>query len=180
MSRRRAARSLVGAMIALVLLCADARAGTPFTVGTGARPDLAMDTSGLAHVVWRERIDANNYATRYCQIPAGATACANAQTLGSPTGADDPLIVLGDAVYVVVPHYVADTVDVFTSTNGGASFAGPVTLTQGDPNNRLVGTGYEEAVFGPDQSISLTTWTPGQYFLNSPVPPVAGRATAAN
>src|SRR3954449_5929612 len=143
MSRRRAARSLAGAMIALVLLCADARAGTPFTVGTGAHPDLAMDASGLAHVVWRERVDANNYAIRYCQIPAGATACANAQTLGSPTGLDDPLVVPGAPLYVVVPHYVSDTVDVFTSTNGGASFAGPVTLTQADPNNRLAGTGSE-------------------------------------
>src|SRR4051812_22169133 len=180
MSRRRAARSLVGAMIALVLLCADAQAGTPFTVGTGAHPDLAIDPGGLAHVVWRERIDANSYATRYCQIPPGATACANAQTLGGPTGLDDPLVVLGDAVYVIVPHYVSDTVDVFTSTNDGASFAGPVTLSEADPSNRLAGTNTEDAVFGPGQSISLTTWNPGQYFLNFPVPAVAGRATAAN
>src|SRR3954467_13860579 len=117
MSRRRVARSLAGAALAVALLCPPAWAGTPFTIGTGAHPDLAMDASGLAHVVWRERVDANNYAIRYCQIPAGATACANAQTLGSPTGLDDPLVVLGDALYVVVPHYVSDTVDVFTSTN---------------------------------------------------------------
>jgi hypothetical protein len=181
MSRMTLARSMAGAALALVLLCANAQAGTPFTIGTGAHPDLAMDAGGVAHVVWRERDAGGNYVSHYCQIPPGATACANAQTLGGPNpGLDDPLVVLGDAVYVLVPHYVADTVDVFTSTNGGASFTGPVTLSEASPSNKLVGTDYEDAVFGPGQSISLATWNPGQYFLNFPVPAAAGRVSAAN
>src|SRR4051794_26186255 len=115
MTRNRLARSLVGATIALALLCPAAQAGTPFTLGNGAHPDIAMDAGGLAHVVWRERLDASNYAIRYCQVVPGSQSCGQTQTIGGPTGLDDPLVVLGDAVYIVVPHYVSDTVDVFSS-----------------------------------------------------------------
>src|SRR4051812_38305870 len=177
MTRTRLARALPGGAIALALLCPAAHAGTPFTLGNGAHPDVAMDASGVAHVVWRERLDASNYAIRYCQVAAGAQACGQTLTLGGPTGLDDPLVVIGDAVYVVVPHYVSDTVDVFSSANG---FASAVTLTEATPSNRIVGTNSEDAIFGPGQSITLTTWNPGQYVLNFPVPATAGPVTAAN
>lgn len=172
---------LAGTAVALALMCSAARAGPAFTVGNGSSPDVAMDPTGAAHVVWRERTSSTDYVIHSCRIPAGATACTGTQSLETLQTIDDPLIVIGDALYVIVPHYVTNSVDIFTSTDGGASFGAPATITEADPsNNQLAGTTSEDAVFGPGNSLSITTWNPGEYFLNVPTPVTAGRAQAAD
>src|SRR3954451_10307395 len=176
------ARSVAGMLLALVVLSAPARADAPFTIGSGGSPDIAVDPSGGAHIVYRQPNGADRYDVKYCRLPAGAKACQVSLTLGGPVDLDDPMVVLGGgAVYVVVPHYVSNTLDVFVSTDNGASFSGPVSFTDADPNNnRLAGTQSEDALFGPGQSLSITTWNPGQYYLNLPLPLTGGPVTAAN
>src|SRR3954464_2340320 len=50
----------------------------PFTVGTGALPDIAVDEEGAAHVVWKEVAkpgSGNADVLHYCKVPRGQKRC---------------------------------------------------------------------------------------------------------
>ena len=63
--------------LGLLLAAPAAPAATPFTVGSGNHPDIAVDPSGSAHVVWDEHDGgATGDTIGYCQVPKGGNACA--------------------------------------------------------------------------------------------------------
>ena len=63
-----------------------AHAATPFNVGTGLTPNVAVDSTGAGHVVWQ--IDDAGDRIGYCRVPKNATACDVApELISSPTGA---------------------------------------------------------------------------------------------
>lgn len=60
----------------------------PHTIGSGSFPQVAVDGSGTAYVVWQGS-NASNQPTGqvvYCMIPDGATACAHTGVLATGAG----------------------------------------------------------------------------------------------
>jgi hypothetical protein len=127
----RPARLLLLAVVALLVFApaAGAEVLNPFTAGTGAHPDVAVDSSGIGHVVWDESVPGADDPLHYCQVPAGGSACAIQITLHPPEEA------VGRSSYVFAPS--PSTVYVvsfrccghpqegnwlFTSTDGGHTF----------------------------------------------------------
>jgi hypothetical protein len=93
---------------------------------------VVEDSSGNGYLTWNAPTVGGNKKVEFCKVPAGGT-CAKSMTLGLPTGAMwgnydllNPFPILGavsGTVMVVDPSYIYDTVAVWTSTNGGASFS---------------------------------------------------------
>jgi hypothetical protein len=145
----------------------------PFQVGTGKHPDVSVDTTGRAHVVWDE--DSGAVATadplHYCIVPAGGDACASQRTF------DPPLDAIGRATYVFTPNPDRVLIEtyrccgdlegnyVYESTDGGQTF-GPV---------RRIGRidHQQNAVFGPGEAISGASISTFQRM------PLTGSAAAA-
>jgi hypothetical protein len=119
-------RLLAPAVVLCALAPATANAGTPFTVGEGDAPHLAVDGSGTAHVVWVD----NSPKMFYCQVPRGAQACAAPpRVIDQPgTGGVAYVVHLGSTIHLVSPNYPQQTTVLWTSTDGGATFAGPTTV----------------------------------------------------
>src|SRR5687767_3605296 len=91
-----AMRKLIPALAAgaaLIATAPAASAATAFNLGTGSHPDVAVDTTGTAHIV----VDLPDERLRYCQVPRGQTACAVEQTLTPPAEA------IGRSSYIFVP-----------------------------------------------------------------------------
>jgi hypothetical protein len=153
-----ATRRLIAPLVAAAALAAAAvpaaHAATSFQIGTGAHPDIAVDQSGTAHVVWDENSGQVGVADplHYCQLPRGATACASERVL-SP-----PLEAIGRSSYVFVPTAGRVLVEtyrccgpgegnyLYESNDGGATF-GPARQI-GDIDHD------SDAVFGPGETIS--------------------------
>ena len=139
---------LIVALSALALLVAapGASAATSFQLGSGQFPDVAVDAGGTAHIV----VDLPDEKVRYCQIPRGQTTCAVDQSLTPPAEAS------GRSTYVFLPapgrvvittHRCCspDATFAYTSTDNGATFAGPTQIGNLDT---------EAAVFGPGEAVS--------------------------
>lgn len=133
-----------------------AGAATPFTVGTGQFPDVAVDSTGTSHVVWDEH-DGGPTGDNigYCQIPKGATACAT----GPQRGIDAVAEGIGRSTYVFVPspnrvvivsHRCCspDATIAYVSTNNGLSFADGVTIGTLDVEDGVLGG--DDAFYGVD------------------------------
>src|SRR3954471_18486579 len=81
-SRRR--QVVAGALGGLVFAClaffpVSARAvGPPMPIGNGDQPNVAIDGSGTAHIVWNSQ-DAKKLF--YCRIARGASTCTAPQEL---------------------------------------------------------------------------------------------------
>lgn len=115
---------LAAALASMAVLAPVASAATPFTVGDGKTPHLAVDpASGTAHLVWRN--DPANHIT-YCRIPRGAGACDVKVDLDASNGGlgpGSPFVLLdGSTVRIVESIYSLNKTAVFTSSDGGASW----------------------------------------------------------
>ncbi len=66
-------------------LPAAAQAATPFNVGAGDTPQVAVDSTGAGHIVWDISSDAGA-RIGYCRVPKNATACDVARELSFPGG----------------------------------------------------------------------------------------------
>lgn len=134
-------------LLGLVLLAlgpAGAPAATPFTVGPGKAPRLAVDDAGSAHVVFSAEAASLSQpdAVGYCRVPRGATACDVQATLQYPPGdaaarGRGPQVFTPSAGKVVVigncwscaGGTIKERLVRWTSTDGGATFSAPVELT---------------------------------------------------
>ena len=90
--------ALVASCLALFLLgTASAGAATPFTVGSGETPDIAVDPSGKAHLAFLDK-SPDPQVARYCQLSRNGIACAAAKSFEE----GDPSSVFGRA-HVFLP-----------------------------------------------------------------------------
>jgi hypothetical protein len=113
-------RALALGALACGLLGPAAHAGTPFTVGTGQDPHLLVDGSGTAHVVWT-----SDTTLVYCQVPRGATACANAQRVAAGIAPDSPFVVQRNGeLAIVMPRDASGDTYAWRSFDGGATWPG--------------------------------------------------------
>ena len=76
-------RATVAAVALLLLTAAGSRAARPFTLTTaGIYPQLAVDRSGSANIVWTTLTGGTNTIT-YCEIPDHGTHCAISHTFAT-------------------------------------------------------------------------------------------------
>ena len=132
--------ALAAAVAALLVLAAPAhaafkRAPIPLGPGDGGSPSAVMDAAGGAHVVWGIAED----LIGYCALPAGARACARSATLALDARAGRPIILRraqDGALFVVAGRDDFDSdpdesVWVFSSADGGVTWAGPAPIGVG-------------------------------------------------
>lgn len=180
---------LVAAIVVVALwgTTASALAGAPITLSTsGSNPDVAVDSAGTAHIVW----DGTGSAAgnlEYCQIPAGGTACADAQSFPTTDEGNARVLLGPSAEEVVLLDTGAGGTD--TAVNAWVSMDGGQTFSSG-PNGAggVVGGGFttqggsDADRFDTDQRPAFgpggfgASWMDGDgYYENFPVnagPPV--------
>ena len=132
---------------AFLALAPAAGAATSFQIGTGSKPDVAVDSNGAAHIV----VDLADEKLRYCQVPRGQTACAFDRTLTPPadaSGRSSYVFLPAPGRVVIATHRCCspDATLAYESTDNGATFGGPVTIGDLDFQGN--------AVFGPGEAIS--------------------------
>ncbi|HEX2088090.1 MAG TPA: hypothetical protein VHF89_20555 [Solirubrobacteraceae bacterium] len=130
-----------------VALCAvlapAAQAGTPFTVGEGRDPHLAIGPGDVAHIVWRDE-------TRrifHCRLPRGRADCQPLNTIDAGTDAAAPYALIGAGgagLYLLMPHYVEDRTYMWQSSDDGMTWGPRQTIY-----SHGGGTGSSEPVLGP-------------------------------
>lgn len=175
----KAKRTLFAASVAAFCLAAvpAAQASTPFTFGMGTEPDLAVDSAGTAHVAWHDISRAvGQDVVLYCQIPRGARACTNSQTLYTGRIGARPHVLLPTAgqVIVVLGEDQCGVADFCTlvrrSADGGAGFGPVQTVADPEGSGSLSGPAATgDAVYGPGDSISYVNGsaTAGMFFTNA-------------
>lgn len=132
MEPTRCFRTAIGALLPVVALlgcAAGAQAGIPFTVASGASPDVAVDAEGTAHIVWQQDPD----ALRYCQVRRGATSCSSPPVrltarLSPTAGSAHVFLPGGSNVLLSTTRCCPVEIDVYSSSDGGATFGGPVQI----------------------------------------------------
>ncbi len=176
-----AKRKLISiALVAIWLAAAPAaQASTPFQFGMGSEPDIAVDDSGTAHVVWKDiSPPAGQELVYYCRIPHGKRGCEGNQALYTGTAGARPHVLLpgGGQVVVLLGEDQCGVADFCTfarrSTNGGVSFGSVQAIADPEGSGSLTGpdsTG--DAVHGPGDSVSYVnaSATAGMFFTNAPL-----------
>jgi hypothetical protein len=132
-------------VIACLAMPACAQAGTPFTAGSGANPDIAVGSDGTGHVVWET--DAANTQVGYCRVSSEATACNRGEILSFP-GSTEAQSAGKARVFAPAPEKVVivagcwecptgtqDRIYRWISTNNGSSFGAPVEIGTGPETN---------------------------------------------
>jgi hypothetical protein len=170
-------RPLLLATLLVLALAPAAHAGSPFLVGSGDRPDVAVDSAGTAHVVWNEHSGSSAVPDplHYCQIPPRGSGCTHAQTLTAPlstTGRDSYVFTPSPGRVIVESFRCCGTGEgnyAFESTDGGITFA---------PGHLIGHIDHEEAaIFGPGEAISGATIATFQRMpLAGPAPAETTRA----
>src|SRR3954452_6906655 len=130
-----------------------------FQVGTGGKPQVAVDANGTAHVVWNVTISGVDQPDElhYCQVPAGATACSGEKVLVAPLdaiGRASYVFTTSDGRVVVETYRCCNTAStgprpgnyVFESSDGGATFSAARQIGNLDHQS--------DAAFGPGNAIS--------------------------
>lgn len=121
-------RSLLPALLAgaLLLAPAAAHAGTPFTVGEGRAPHVALGPGDVAHVVWNDETD----KVFHCRLPRGAAECDPLTTIeiGTSEAAPFALVAPDGAVLIAMPHYVDEKTYLWRSADGGRTFGPRQTI----------------------------------------------------
>ena len=121
---------LLALLAALAAAAPASAAVTPRFLGTGHDPGVAVDRKGTAHVAWFTDGAASTGAVEYCQVRRRARTCTLRRTfplLESAAAKAQVLIPRPGTVHIVVPVVNDDTL-LFSSGDGGATFAPPVPL----------------------------------------------------
>jgi hypothetical protein len=151
-------QKLIPALVAGACLAFAPAAGaaTPFTIGNGNFPDVSVDSSGTAHIVWEQHDGgASGDNIGYCQVPKGNTACAP----GRQTSLDSVAEGIGRSSYVFAPTperivivshrcCTPDATIAYVSSNAGSSFAEGVTIGDLDAEDGVLGG--DDAFYGVD------------------------------
>jgi len=185
------ARWLLAVTAAFALLGSGvAQAADPIRLTAGGGSvDVAVDAAGTGHFVWNEGRLGDADITHYCRIPRGAKACQGEQTVIPPADGDGknngdvdgPKVFLTSSGGVqILTHRCCgfktlknDTLFLYTSTDGGATFGAPAVL-----GANLVG-GAQRAIAGPGGAIStIGGATSGTFYRLSPLG--ANTTTEAN
>ena len=164
----------------LAMTPAVARAA-PVTVGQGSHPQVAVDATGTGYITWIETTSSSD-TFHYCKLPVGATACAARFSFSDANQDVDggyAFVADGNRVLLIEARGVSPSTakDLWTSTDGGATFAGPVqvgTLTHS--GNGIAG----EALLAPPGTLGLGSeaiFTIGQ--LGATTAPFQATATSA-
>jgi hypothetical protein len=144
----------VTAAAATLILAPAAQGATPFDIGSGNFPDVAVDSGGTTHIVWDQH-DPTGDHIGYCQIPKGNSSCAT----GPQTSLTAPAEAIGRSTYVFAPtperivivsHRCCspDATFAFVSTNKGISFADGVPIGTLDAEDGVLGA--DDAFYGVD------------------------------
>ncbi len=154
-----------------------ASAGKPYVlgdVGPGAHPTVTAGAPGVVTVVWN---DPAASVVHVCQVLAGKSGCAKSTVLPfndsakqDATGEPGRAYVVRDpatgTLFLVLAQYVSSDTYVWTSTDDGTSFAGPVKV-YGGVNGR-VGTEAERPLLRPaTASLAVPTSNPGLYVVDA-------------
>lgn len=177
--RRRAGAAALPKFAVLVavsaVLCAlaavPAGAATAFNAGTGREPQVAVDPSGVGHVVWQ--IEEGPDRIGYCRIPKNATACDLTRELSFPPNTDksavgqgSPQVFVPSAGKVVIVGAcfmcgtgsdATDRTFRWISSTGGASFP----ATPNEVANRLDPDGDGAYVQTGDVVVGIGSSTSG-------------------
>jgi len=99
-ARRWCVRDRRPGLVVLLAVALGASSAAPaaagMQIGTGQNPAIAVDGSGMAHVVWSEPVSRKVDVLHYWRIPNGASACSDEQRFtpfdgqGSDYNADGP------------------------------------------------------------------------------------------
>jgi hypothetical protein len=121
-------------LLVAVLACAapaSAHAARPFKIGTGNQPGVAVGSRGEAHVAWKRELGGRDILV-YCRVPKGARHCAvrHKLSLGDRSTTGDAIVLAPSpgVVHLLVAGGGSERGALFTSTNDGATFAGPFSL----------------------------------------------------
>jgi hypothetical protein len=160
------AASRRGALLTALLLLAlpvGAHAGELHLTPNGAHPDVAVDASGQAHIVWNESgSDGSGDIVHYCSLARGASTCAGQQAFDRPgTDFGGPRVLLGSTPGQVllltnrccasVPtseaepgagRHTAEPLWLYSSSDGGSTF-GPAAVigTNSPAGGAILGPG---------------------------------------
>lgn len=180
---------IVLAAVATLALATAASAATPFTLTErGGHPQVAVDGSGTAHVVWNEDPGSvtTPYVTHYCQVARGAGSCSASQTF-IPASLNEydydinagPYVFLQDYRTIIVLDYRnglfstpvgsrMEALFAYTSTDLGTTFGPPQLIGTQEPSG--------DAVYGPGSRISSlsSVVTGGTYYQAAPLDGFAG------
>jgi len=143
MQRRAPRRRLLGLLLSIGLAVALPSAAIAQNVGAldkaPATPGhVVQDAAGTAYIAWTRKAATGVAETpEFCKVPKGGKACTTPITLPVPAPAESvdspsaavPVLGPGTTVYVVAPRYPQNDVLLYTSTDGGASFAPAQVIT---------------------------------------------------
>lgn len=133
--------ALVWVAVPLIWLwAAPARAADQFTIDSG--PDsfgpIVTDAAGNGYVAWEHTVGgAAADVPMFCKLAPGAKRCAHPINLALPGAgagleanalAPFPILGPGNTIWVVASRYVIDDVVVWTSSDGGRTFGGPLLI----------------------------------------------------
>jgi hypothetical protein len=151
------ARPVLLAVLLLAAAAPAAKASSSFAVGTGNKPQIAVDSAGTAYVVFNHATGGLTSSVQFCKVPRGAKACSSSLELTADQESFSPPYVFLPAPGVVqiittrCCYTGPNQTLLFTSTDGGASF-GPAQLVGSlDPSG--------DAILGPGNAISAVTDT---------------------
>jgi hypothetical protein len=144
---------------AILAYAPGAMAATSFQVGTGGKPQVAVDANGTAHVVWQVTVSGADNADElhYCQVLPGATACTGEKVLVAPLdaiGRATYVFTTSDGRVIVETYRCCNTAStgprpgnyVFESSDGGQTFSAARQIGNLDHQS--------DATFGPGNAIS--------------------------
>ena len=177
----RRGRTPLVVLLVLAATCPSAALAAPVRLSAdGQRPDIAVDASNTGHIVWNVRVDGGSDLLHYCRLPRGAGGCSQHLTFTTPGSQHDfngPRVLIGPAgqIHLVTQRCCSNDPRpdgsfgpfgggqsfVFTSTDGGASFAGPAWTATLPPSGDIL--------FGPGdfQISSVTSVTTGGTFFQA-------------
>lgn len=141
--------------------------GIPIAIGTGFKPGLAVDAVGTSYMAWYGPETTTN-TLQFCRLARGASGCDQRTTIAAlGTTLTRPFVVVNGTTVRVVSHRYGltgadfEAVYIYSSTDSGATF---------DVGKQVGRTPYNEAVYGPGDTVSTAThaYTPGEVFENMP------------
>ena len=163
-------RTVLLAVACAALLVVVPPAQAQVLIGQGAKPSVAVDASGTAYIAWY-----SGDAIGFCRLPRGATACGGTGIATEGTSLSRPFVTVAGAVVRIVqyrygyPSGAFGRVILFASADGGNSWDGGVSIGSASP------TAFDEAAFGPGETLSAVSDNSGNFQRTSHSPPARPR-----